>query len=73
MTNADSIYTQDNRYGYRYNINHPTIRELYERYVNWKGLSNAYPLSDGERKEFEGYLDKYFGDQIKKVLDCIGA
>lgn len=53
-----SIYTQNNPYGYKYNINHPKIRELYERYKEWKGIHTV--LSDEERFEFEDYLTKHF-------------
>lgn len=51
-----SIYTVNNRYGYKLNINHPKIRNLYKRYCKWKGLSLNYPLTDEQRKEFEGYV-----------------
>lgn len=54
-----SIYTEGNPYGYRYNLVHPTVNRLYKRYRAWKNIDNR-PLTDAERFEFEGYLDKYF-------------
>ena len=45
-----------NPYGYRVNINHPSINPLYRRYKAWRGITDTCPLSDGERKEFEAYL-----------------
>lgn len=53
-----SIYTQNNPYGYKYNINHPKVRDLYERYKDWKGIKDI--PSDAERFEFEDYLTKHF-------------
>ena len=45
-----SIYTKDNHYGYRLNINHPLIRPHYERF---KVKCNTPILSDAQRFEFE--------------------
>jgi len=45
-----------NPYGYRVNINHPSINPLYRRYKAWREIPDTCPLSDGERKEFEAYL-----------------
>lgn len=52
-----SIYTENNPYGYKYNINHPKVNELYRRYKVWKGYPVQYPLTDAQRKDFESYLD----------------
>ncbi len=52
-----SIYTENNQYGYKYNINHPKVNELYRRYKVWKGLAVQFPLTDAQRKDFESYLD----------------
>jgi len=62
MTN--SIYLHNNRYGYRLNINNPTIRKYYERYKKWKGLNCNLPITDAERVEFEKYI---FEKIIKKT------
>lgn len=53
-----SIYNFNNPYGYRYNINHPKVNELFRRYRAWKGIHR--PLTDAERHDFETYLDSYF-------------
>lgn len=52
-----SIYCSPNPYGYRYNVNHPKINELYHRYLKWKGIVGR-PMTDKERYEFESYIDK---------------
>lgn len=52
-----SIYAPNNPYGYKYNINHPKVNELYRRYKVWKGYAVSYPLTDEQRKDFESYLD----------------
>ena len=54
----ESVYAVANPYGYRYNINHPRINQLYRRYKMWKGLCR--PLTDAERHDFERYLDGLF-------------
>ena len=53
---ATSIYCSANPYGYRYNVNHPKINELYRRYRAWKGIEKR-PLTDAERFDFEKYID----------------
>lgn len=53
---ALSIYCPMNPYGYRYNVNHPKINELYRRYLDWKGIVKR-PPTDAERREFERYID----------------
>lgn len=57
LTKANGIYAGNNPWGYRYNINHPKISELYIRFLRWKGIIGA--PSDRERKEFEEYMDKH--------------
>ena len=46
----DSIYAKFNKYGYKVNINHPSVRPLYERY---KELVGEFILSDAQRFDFE--------------------
>lgn len=53
---ALSIYCPMNPYGYRYNVNHPKINELYRRYLEWKHIDGR-PPTDAERREFERYID----------------
>ena len=62
----ESIYTQPNKYGYKFNLNNPRIQELYERYKASKGYASTYPLSDGERIEFENYLQQSIEKQRRK-------
>lgn len=51
-----NVFNENNPYGYRLNINHPKIHELYQRYKAWKGIPNQFPLSDAERLEFESIV-----------------
>ena len=51
-----SIYCKPNEWGYRYNVNHPKINELYHRYMKWKGIIGR-PMTDAERYDFESYID----------------
>lgn len=46
----DSIYTRNNPYGYKLNVNHPLIRPIYERY---KMQIGEKILSDAQRLTFE--------------------
>lgn len=64
--NNNKIYADNNDYGYRFNLNHPRIRELYERYKRNKGYASTYPLSDEERAEFEMYLQQSIDRQKEK-------
>ena len=45
------VFTENNPYGYKLNINHPTIKPYYERYKQSKGIK-LIP-SDAQRLEFE--------------------
>ena len=54
-----SIYCLANRYGYKLNVNHESIKQLYDRFKKWKGIPFSIPLSDAERFEFESYALKY--------------
>ena len=47
------------KYGYRLNLHHPVVSELYDRFKDWKGIPRRYPLSDKERFEFEEYVFRY--------------
>ena len=60
-----SIYNVDsygnpcpNRYGYRYNVNHPKIKELYEEYHRKIGVPYTIGLTTGQRMHFENMLDR---------------
>lgn len=47
------MIAKNNPYGYRLNVNHPLIREIYWRYKEKNNIPRRYPLSDNERYEFE--------------------
>ena len=51
------MYNDGNPYGYKLNVNHPRIRELYDRYKKWKGIDGR-PPTDQERFEFESMIMK---------------
>lgn len=55
-SNDISIYCNTNPWGYRYNVNHPKINELYHRYLKWKNIIGR-PMTDKERFDFESYID----------------
>ena len=52
----NGIYLYNNPYGFRLNINHPLINDLYRRYKRWKGLTGHFPITDEQRREFENYI-----------------
>ena len=54
--NNISIYCKPNPYGYKYNVKHPKINELYHRYLKWKDIVGR-PMTDAERHDFEKYID----------------
>lgn len=43
-------------YGFKVNINHPSVTPLYKRYKLWRGIPENCPLSDDQRLEFESYI-----------------
>lgn len=47
---------KDNPYGYKLDISDPDINRLYVRYKRWRHIPPWCPLSDDERREFEGYI-----------------
>lgn len=54
----ESIYLNNNPYGYKLNVNHPKINALLRRYKKWKGIADNLPMSDEQRFEFESYILK---------------
>ena len=65
MRRNASIYNQDksghpcrNLWGYRYNINHPDIRPLYEAYHKHIGVPEQIHLTSAQRLYFEMLLDR---------------
>jgi hypothetical protein len=63
----DECFTKSNPYGYKLNINHPLIREHYERF---KVKCGTTILSDEQRHEFESYMIPYLE---KKARSDTGA
>lgn len=51
-------YPCPNRWGYRYNVNHPDIRQLYEAYHNHIGVPLQIHMTTAQRLKFEAVLDK---------------
>ena len=47
-----------NRWGYRYNINHPDIRPLYAAYHRHIGVPEQIHLTSAQRLHFERLLDR---------------
>lgn len=47
-------------YGYRYNVNHPQVRQRYSRFKQYINVPEHIPLSDIQRAEFERHMDKLF-------------
>lgn len=61
----ESIYNLDkdgypcpNRWGYRYNVNHPDIRPLYEAYHKHINVPLQIHMTTAQRLKFEAVLDK---------------
>ncbi|QNO17340.1 hypothetical protein [Caproicibacterium amylolyticum] len=50
------VLLQHNPWGYQVNINHPQVRPIFDRYLNWRKIPPWCPLSDSERREFENYV-----------------
>lgn len=55
-----SIYAKHNKYAYKVNINHPSVRPLYERYKEKVG---ERILSDKQRLDFEQLFFKMIEKQ----------
>lgn len=53
-----SIYNENNRCGYRYNINHPRIRPLYDAYMKRIGNPPHIHPTHEERLRFEMAVDR---------------
>lgn len=56
VTEQESIFVDDNPYGYLLNISHPRVAPLYWRYKKWKGIPRTAPMSGQERFEFEALV-----------------
>ena len=54
-TPTPPMYNEDNPYGFKLNINHPRVAELWKRFEKYKGIGGRPPRDD-ERREFESMI-----------------
>lgn len=74
---AVNIWAGKNPWGYRFNVNHPTVSRLYKEYQQQHGLDMRIAMTDAQRHAFEGELlqrmrEKYLTTQSRdeqKILD----
>ena len=59
----------NNPYGYRVNVNHPSVQRLYWLYKERKKISRGTPLSDAERHEFEAVILQRLGKEPQHECD----
>lgn len=59
----ESIFAPANKYGYKININHPSIKPLYEKY---KKKYKIIIMSDAERHEFESKIFSFINKKAGK-------
>lgn len=64
-----SIYTHNNPYGYRININHPKILPLYEKYCEKIGMPLHIHLSRPQRLDFERVILQMIERQKRREQD----
>ena len=72
-TDNDSIFALPNKYGYKLNVNHPQISQLYEKY---KRKIGEKILSDGQRFTFEYLVLQAIGQEkikIKGASQCTSS
>ncbi len=62
---VELVFSLNNPYGYRLNINHPEIRKKYEEYQKWQNLTR-HTLREEHRIEFEEIMLK--SNFLKKLL-----
>ncbi len=65
LNKGNDLLVQNNKYGYRLNLKHPTVLQLYKKYREWLKIPAGFPLSDSERFDFE---DKAIAKLIKHEL-----
>lgn len=51
-----NVWASPNKWGYRFNINHPTVSRLYKEYQQQHGLDLRIPMTDAQRISFESEL-----------------
>lgn len=63
------IYTKDNPYGYRYNVNHPYISDLYRRFKQAEGYRWDEPIPDAARLRFEAAISGAIEKALSRAND----
>ena len=67
MIYTDSgIYTRNNKYNSFFDINHPLIRQLYDRYLEKLGVPKHIGLTDAQRFKFEAAVAEMI--RRKKII-----
>ena len=61
-----SIYTVDNKYNSLFDINHPVIRQLYNRYLEKYNIPKHIGLTDAQRFQFEAAISEMI--RRKKIV-----
>lgn len=51
-----NIWAGANPWGYRFNVNHPTVSRLYKEYQQRHGLDIRIAMTDAQRHAFESEL-----------------
>ena len=59
-----SIYTDNNKYGFLININHPLIHKLYESYLDKRNIPKHIGLTDKQRFDFETRISELIRKRI---------
>ncbi len=69
------IYSLNNPYGFKLNINHPAIGRKWEDFQKSKGITRYSPFRDDYRREFEEQMLKseYFKKLAMKEAQHLGA
>lgn len=73
MTGADWFLKAPNKLGFRVDIAHPEIRDLYRAYKKRIGAAVCDPISDRERLDFEAEIFAKFFQLNKEELLANGA
>lgn len=53
---AVNVWASPNQWGYKFNVNHPTVGRLYKEYQQQHGLDVRISMTDAQRLDFEQEL-----------------
>ena len=67
LRQSNSVYLESNRYGYRININHPSIRPLYEAYHRRIGVPLHIHLTHIQRLQFDTLVHRMLEQKRRNV------